>query len=395
MNLQTNWLKSVACCLAIVLPLVSAGCGNPQPEGTQPEDTLALASARSAKIGFVLPLGDENGRHARQGAEVALDELNQTYGDRLSLNGRWEDSRGEPVATGTRMEALASDESVLGVVGPINSGPATNAADVANRNQLVLISPLASTPVLAQPDDFFFRTFPSDAAEAHFAADFARNRLKVGRIVVLYIDAPYGQSLISAFVEAFEEIGGQVLDTIQYKGNTQTFGPFVDRVQSQSPEALYYVGYPPDIAEVLRELRSRKVAFPVLSAAIIADPSVATLAGENVEGVMFPFPSTYRTQHGTDKMIEFREDYRKKFGEDPSFVAAQAYDAVVMLGQAIITAQEDSQALPSRGQIREALEKMDELEGATGTFHLDVNGDAVRQFRMYRIQNGQMTPLDD
>jgi len=361
--------------------------------GCDPPANTNSSGNVSTTIGMLLPLGSETGTQARKGAELALRELNATSGP-LQFEARWEDERGEPTAAGTRAEALASDAKVLGIVGPINSGPAIAAADVANRQRLVLISPLASTPVLAKPHDFFFRTWTSDAAEAQFESGYARDELRVNDLVILHIGAAYGQDLAKAFAADFQSRGGRVVDTIEYPPDTQSFGPIVNRVISRSPQALYFVGYPPDIAEILREIRSRRVNFLILGAAIISDPSVFSLAGKNVEGVMFPFPATFDPTGTSAAMKKFTDDYKKANNEEPSFIAAQAYDATMLLGQAIKTARGTRSTMPTREEVEKALDSIDRYDGATGTFVFDDNGDAIRTFRMYEIRDGRMVPRE-
>jgi branched-chain amino acid transport system substrate-binding protein len=368
--------------LAVLLSIVAActgGCRGCKTDGAP------------ARIGFLLPLGTETGAQARKGGELAIRDLNAEFAGTVHFEARWEDDRDEPATAGTGMEALATSADVLGVVGPVNSGPAIAAADVGNRRHISLVSPLASTPALAKPDDYFFRTWPSDASEGTFASGYVRTTLRLQRIVLLHVGAPYGQGLAHAFAADFRSHGGTILDTIEYPPDTQTFGALAKRVVDSSPQVLYFVGYPPDMAELLRVLRSRSPAFPVVSAAIVADPSVARLAGKNVEGVIFPFPATFDSGVVDAAMRRFATDYKAAYGQDPGFVAAQAYDATMLIGRAIGKGAHGSQ-LPSRESIMRTLSNTGQVQGTTGPFHFDANGDAVRQFRMYEIRGGRMVP---
>jgi branched-chain amino acid transport system substrate-binding protein len=377
-----------------LLPLVLSALTLSGVAACRSASNINSTANTTATIGMLLPLGSETGTQARKGAELAVRHLNNNSGQSIRFEARWEDERGEPTAAGTRTEALAADSKVLGVVGPINSGPAIAAADVANRQHLVLISPLASTPTLAKPHDYFFRTWTSDAAEAQFESTYARDQLRVSQILILHVGAAYGQDLARAFAADFKSRGGTIVDTIEYPPDTQSFSPIINRVIARSPQAVYFVGYPPDTAEVLRELRSRRVAFPILAAAIISDPSVSSLAGANAEGVMFPFPATFDPSGTSAAMKKFADDYKKAYNEDPGFIAAQAYDATMILAQAINTARGNRSTLPTREEVEKALDSIERYDGATGTFVFDENGDAVRTFRMYEIREGRMTPRD-
>jgi len=387
--LETRTFSALLCLVLTTacLPFLVSGCAS---NGTT--DSNVEPKTVTAKIGALLPLGENTGQQARQGIEVAVEALNLDD-SQIRFEVKWEDSMGEPSVSSTRMETLSDDASVLGIVGPVKSTPAVAAADVANRNGVVLISPLASTRALAQPNDCFFRTWPSDATEAKHSADFTFSELGARKVVVLNIGAEYGQGLAGAFADYFKAQGGEVLESIEYPADAQKFGAYVERVEGGNPDALYYVGHPPDMAEVLREIRSRELKLTVVSAAIVADPSVAKLAGENAEGLIFPFPVTYDERGDSPQMAEFRRRFEDKFGANPSFISAQAYDAAMLLGKAIRSAQVSQEGLPTRQDVKRAVSARGDCEGATGSFRLDNNGDAVRTFQMFQIKDGQMAPF--
>lgn len=340
-------------------------------------------------IGILLPLGTFTGEQAKNGCELAIRHLNSA-GSSI-FKGLWEDSRSNPSAAGTRMEFLVSKKNVLGIVGPISSAPAVAVQDIANRARIVTISPLASTPALSKANDYFYRTWPSDASDAKYSSQYIKTSLKKDSAVVLYIGASYGIGLAEAFEKDFKAIGGTIRDVIQYPGDTQTFGPIAKRVIQNAPDVLYYVGYPPDMAEVLRELHTRQINFPVVSSAIVSDPTVVKLAGKYAENIMFPFPVTFDTKGTTSEMILFLKDYKELYGEEPSFIAAQAYDSFMLLAKGIHKVGTND--LPTREQIQNAMRSIKSFSGATGTFTLDQNGDAVRDFQMFHIKNGTMAPL--
>jgi ABC-type branched-subunit amino acid transport system substrate-binding protein len=90
-------------------------------------------------------------------------------------------------------------------------------------------------------------------------------------------------------------------------------------------------------------------------------------------------------------MKSFFDAYKMAYKEDPSFIAAQAYDSFKLLVTAIKKAIDKSDKAPTRENVHVAMESIKTFSGATGNFNLDENGDAVRQFQMYQIINGKMT----
>jgi branched-chain amino acid transport system substrate-binding protein len=83
------------------------------------------------------------------------------------------------------------------VVGPLNSGAAAGILSYADSNHIVLISPSSTSQALAIPNDYLFRTAPSDAAQGQ--AD-AKELLASGAKAVIIVnrDDTYGDGLANA-----------------------------------------------------------------------------------------------------------------------------------------------------------------------------------------------------
>jgi branched-chain amino acid transport system substrate-binding protein len=83
------------------------------------------------------------------------------------------------------------------VVGPLNSGAAAGILSYADSNHIVLISPSSTSQALAIPNDYLFRTAPSDNAQGQ--AD-ASELLAAGAKAVIIVnrDDTYGDGLSNA-----------------------------------------------------------------------------------------------------------------------------------------------------------------------------------------------------
>ena len=78
------------------------------------------------------------------------------------------------------------------------------------------------------------------------------------------------------------------------------------------------------------------------------------------------------------------EAFEAAYGALPNFHAALAYDSMMLLADAIERAgSTDSEA------IRTALAATADFPGLTGSITFTPSGDAVKGYRMLRIQNGE------
>jgi branched-chain amino acid transport system substrate-binding protein len=105
--------------------------------------------------------------------------------------------------------------------------------------------------------------------------------------------------------------------------------------------------------------------LPKLAAGTMGDSQVLCAEAGGVEG---PFK---------ESMEKFRADYKKKYGADVQLYAPYAYDAVMVMVEAMKKANsaEPAKYLP-------ALAKMEGYKGVTGTIGFDQKGD---------LKNGALT----
>lgn len=129
------------------------------------------------------------------------------------------------------------------VVGPLNSGAAGAILQFANSNQIVLISPSSTSPALAIPNDYLFRTAPTDV---HQGAADARMAFQSGAkaLIIVYRQDSYGGGLDNYTKARFIQLGGVVAAEIPYDPTTTNFGPVVTQITSawNSASAQYGAG---------------------------------------------------------------------------------------------------------------------------------------------------------
>ena len=94
---------------------------------------------------------------------------------------------------------------------------------VAEKYQIPLFTPTASTPGLAESSDYVFRNALTRGIEARFLADYAVNRLGLRRIAVLYPLESYGFELRDQFSAEVESYGGEIVAKVPYDRSQTDF----------------------------------------------------------------------------------------------------------------------------------------------------------------------------
>ncbi|TMI38743.1 hypothetical protein E6H23_09835 [Candidatus Bathyarchaeota archaeon] len=132
------------------------------------------------------------------------------------------------------------------VVGPLNSGVAQFILPFANSNHIVLVSPSSSSTALGIPNDYLFRTAPTDAAQGRADARMMFDRGARALIIVQRHDG-YGISVGDATAMKFASLGGKVIDTIQYDATSSSTTDFTPVLQTLQNDFNQNVGpYGPD-----------------------------------------------------------------------------------------------------------------------------------------------------
>ncbi len=200
-----------AVCLCVSAPLLAqqhpAGAQDPS-QHQQPTYAVAVAVPLSGKYA---PLG----KQVLQAARIAARDA----GVRLVSK----DTEGTPRGAITAVSALAKDDSVLAVIGPIGEHESRAAAVVAQRAGLPLFA-LASDDAVNRVGNWVYRLRTSPAEQAAGLAVAVRKAMKAQeRVGIFFPESVYGQQAAVAFARAFEAHGGRVTAVASYPADTTDF----------------------------------------------------------------------------------------------------------------------------------------------------------------------------
>jgi branched-chain amino acid transport system substrate-binding protein len=330
-------------------------------------------------IASASPSNEAYGLMSRQGTELAVDAINKRGGIRshqLAL------VRVDDEGTGAKAAAVAQElvdaDSVLAVVGHANSSATVAAARVYD-GQLAAVSPSASSPEITGLSRWLFRVIPSDSVNG---IDLARFATKLGhkRAAILYENNSYGRGLADSFRRAF---GGEVTSLEPVAVDGKEVEPYLAYLKAHEPGLIFVAGSDGSGLEILREARRLGVTSDFLGADGWAGITSDTAAAEGVY-VGAPFSS----EDPRPEVRDFVRAFRAKFGRDPNSFAALAYDATMVIAQAI------ERGGPDRGAIRNYLESMREkgaYRGITGQIAFQPTGDvAGTPMAMTRVRRGAL-----
>jgi branched-chain amino acid transport system substrate-binding protein len=343
----------------------------------------ALACSRSSEpiyVGVAGPWKEEFGRINKQGIDLAVAHINARGGVRgrpLRLIER--DDEG----TGAKAAAVAGEfyanRSIVGVIGHVTSGAMMAAAPVYQQG-LAAIATTASSPDLSGISSWTFRVITSDSDNGIDMARFAAAR-GFKRVAILFENNSYGRGLADSFRRAYN---GEVvaLDPIPSDGRT-SLEPYVSYLRMKAPDLVFIAGTDASGRSFLKEARRQS-----LNASYMGGDGWTPLALDTAvaEGIFVGAP--FSAQDPRTEAQTFVRAYREQYHEEPDGNAALAYDATMLLANAI------NKVGTSRTAIRDWLAGLSSdaaHPGVTGPIAFRESGDVIgRGIVMTRVRNGAL-----
>jgi len=337
------------------------------------------------KIGAVLVLTGSDakaGQSAKQGIQMAVDEINKEGG----INGKklkviYEDDQGDPHKASTAVLKLATVDKVPAILGPMWSTSVLAIAPIAERNQIVILSPTASAPKITDAGDFIFRCTYSDLFEGTKDAEYAYKELGYRNVGIIHVNLDAGIEIADVFAERFEELGGVTHHRERYEPKTADFRSLLAKFQDKPIDFIYLMGYS-GMGQLVRQAREIGLRVPFLSTIMFEISDVVKVAGNAAEGTVYSFPS-YDPEKGDEIVSSFARNFRQIYHVPPDPEAAFSYDATKILCHAI------SKAGNNPVRIKEELYKIKGYRGVTGETSFNEAGDVIKPIGFKRVTTGE------
>ncbi len=380
----------------LVASLALAGCGSRSNGSTGSTG----GGGKVAKIGVIAPLtGDLSalGKGIQHSVELAVKEAN----DNKTIPG-WTlqvvptDDQANPDVGKNAATSLASDDSVVGVVGDLNSSVTQQTQPIFAAANIVQVSPANTAPSLTiGPDSSnpkrqyptYFRTCTTDAVQGPFAAQYliAQGMKKVATI---NDKKTYGQGLVTAFEAEFKKDGGTITSHQTINPDESNYQAVISAVAPTKPQAVYYGGEYPQAGPLSQQMKGAGLNVPLMGGDGIFDPKFVDLAGKSSEGDLAT--SVGAPTDSTDAGKKFLADYQAAGYADPAAAyGGYSFDAANAIIAALKTSLAGaSDAKSARQATIDALGKVS-FDGVTGHVAFDQYGDATAKvLTVYKVTNG-------
>ena len=332
---------------------------------------IELADGDPINVGAMLTISGATaflGEDSRGGVELAIDDRGgEMLGHPIDLT--VEDSLCSAEGGQTAAQKIASDPTIVGVVGTNCSSAAAAGLPIISSAGLVLISPSNTAPSLTDADaeaggiwqPGYYRTAHNDLFQGRVAAEYAYNELGATTLATIHDGSPYADGLQAVAADVFAELGGEVTFQGAVNVGDTDMRPILTEIASNPPDVLYFPIFEPEsnfIAAQAKETPGLEDTILMSADGSLVD-SFPENTGEAAVGMYLSGPYV-----AGDTYSEFLGKWDAKFGgSPPSGFHAHAYDATNMLLNAVeqvAQVGDDGSVLIGRQALRDALSSVSE-----------------------------------
>ena len=366
---------------------------------------VEVAAGDPIRIASALVISGANadlGLDSQYGVEIAIQFKGEVLGHTVELQA--EDDGCNAEGGQAAGQKIASDPSIVGVVGTSCSGAGVPMSQVISDAGYFMVSPSNTAPSLTDPDQAwrpgYLRTAHNDKVQGAAMADYAFTELGLTTAAAIHDGDPYTEGLANAFREAFEALGGTVVAFTAVNVGDNDMRPVLTSVASSEGGAPQFLFFPVFTAEcAYLAVQALEVAGLENTVRAAADGCFSAAAAEAIgaaeEGMFFSGPDLAYT---SDVYEQFKAAYLENYGTEPlSVFHAHAFDATnIIFGCIETTAQQDADGalLIGRQAMRDCLYATSAYDGITGSLTCNEFGDcADPKIAVYEIQDGEYVAI--
>lgn len=391
--------------------------------------TDTVAKEKTIKIGVFEPTSGSmktQGKEEVMGIELAHDLYPTACGKTVELV--YADNKSDMYEAEAAIQELISSSSpsmILGSYGETLSLIAGKYIEAANIPSITISS---TNPLITANNPYYFSATYSEARQGDALADFtylSQNKDMVATVKLENDDT--ATATIKRFTNRMKKLTGNnrcVVGSFTLSTTSADYTETIEKIRESGATAVF-LAVPPTVAKAfLTQAQEQKLPYMLfLGTRAWGDKDFLEFAKANKQ-LHIGYPAEQATNNETAMSQKFMEAFRTKYGEDAELsqrtvVAFDAYLlAVTAMDRAMQTVRDtdpdtiaqnsatDAEArakkeawqaaretgIPSGTQIKDALNGIDNFEGASGVINYKGKNEATKSVSISHIANGTELP---
>ncbi len=322
--------KALVLVLSLIMAFTFVACGTGNNNTSAPPTTTKPADVNLGVVMDITGALSGIGTSLVNSIKLATDQANAAGGiNGAHINLFIEDGKTDPAAGFEAIKKLATVNSCKVIIGPMISGAVLSSGQWASDNKVLLISPSATSPEIAQQAwrPYFIRTAPSDAQQG---AAMAKIITDAGykKVAFMVQNNQYGVGIANAVTAA---IAGKatVVSTIKYDPTKLDYLSELNQIKATTPDVIVHAGYEDDAIVVFHQAAQLGLGKPIqwiTSEGVKADKTIA-----DAQAAAFMATSVVGTNPvstpNNPLYTAFAAAFKAKYNVDPGTYNDTVYDA--------------------------------------------------------------------
>ena len=330
-------ILSMGLCAALTASLF-AGCGANGGAATSTEtvDTSGELTWRLGGIGPITGGAAQYGQGVMNAIQIAVDEVNEAggiNGYKVSFN--FQDDETDPQKAVNAYNTL-KDWGMQILEGTVTSGACAAVSAETNNDRIFQLTPSASSTSVTEGHDNTFQICFSDPNQGTVSADYIAENSLGTKIGIIYDSSdPYSSGVYQNFAKEAANVGLEIVATEAFTADNKTdFSTQLQKCKDAGADLLFLPFYYQEGSVVLKQAHDMSYA-PIMFGVDGFDGllGVKDFDVSLAEGVYLLTP--FAADATDDATKNFVTKYEEQFGGTPNQFAADAYDGVYILKEAL------------------------------------------------------------
>ncbi|MDA3938734.1 MAG: ABC transporter substrate-binding protein [Spirochaetia bacterium] len=375
--------KFLAVLLIIGLIVTSGFAGGQSEEGTIKIGAIFAVTGGASFLGAP----------EAKTTEMVVEEINAAGG----INGQQieliiKDSAANPEKAISFAKQLIEEDQVVAIIGPSTSGETMQIKDLCESYKVPLVAAAAAEAIVDPVASYVFKTPQKDSYVAKWIFSTMQS-MGIKRIGVVAANTGFGNAGKGQLEKYASDFGIEIVIAETYDKAATDLTALLTKLKAKNVEAVVNWSIVPAQSIVPKNMKQLGMEEPLFQSHGFGNIKYVEAAGEAAEGIIFPagrllvaekLPEGHPQK---EILVAYKTAYESNYGEDVSTFGGHAYDAIMLVIEAIKNA--DSL---DRNDIRDALESISGFPGTGGVFSFsatDHNGLGMDSLEMLTVKNGQ------
>lgn len=309
-----------------------------------------------------------------------------------------EDSKSDETQAVLAAKKLLEKDKVLAIIGPSTTGESMALVPIMNNAKTPLVSCAAGAGITQPVKDrhWIFKTpqYDTSAVEAIYSH---MKKHGISRIGIISIATGFGDAGRKALHDEASKYGMTILADERYGAKDSDMTTQLTKIKAAGAQAVINWSVGPGQVVVTKNWSALKMGIPLYQSHGWGSKKYVELAGKAAEGVIAPLGRLVIWEKLSDRhpqkalLKKYSRDYESKFKSEPGTFGGHAYDAFLMVTEAV------KKTGPDKGRIRDYIEtKIKKWPGTGGIFNMSAKdhcGLDKGAFEMVVVKNGDWAIL--